>query len=177
MGTWPEARRLACQLYRDCRLPVVVDADGINALSLERVDLAQHAGPRILTPHPGEFKQLIQADTRDRKYLEERAKQLAVEARLLMVLKGPGTLVTDGDRVAHNRTGNPGMATAGSGDVLTGVLAAFLGQGLTPMEAAQLAVHVHGRSGDLAAQALGQPSVLATDLIDHLPEALGSASP
>lgn len=177
LGTWPEARRLACDLYRKSSLPLVVDADGINALALEQVDLADHAGPRILTPHPGEFKQLVGAASRDRAVLEQEAQALARQARLLVVLKGPQSLITDGETSLRNRTGNPGMATAGSGDVLTGVVAAFLGQGLTPLEATQLAVHVHGRAGDLAAQQLGQPSMMATDLIDFLPRALGSVGP
>jgi len=90
--------------------------------------------------------------------------------RAVVVLKGAETLVTDGRRIYTNQTGNPGMATGGSGDVLTGIVAALVGQGLPRFEAAILAVHLHGRAGDLAAERFGQTSLIATDLIDMLPK-------
>ncbi|HXX94190.1 MAG TPA: NAD(P)H-hydrate dehydratase, partial [Planctomycetota bacterium] len=88
------------------------------------------------------------------------------------VLKGHRTIVTDGRRTFVNRTGNPGMATGGTGDVLSGVIAALIGQKMSPFDAACLGVHVHGRSGDLAARALGPVSLMATDLLTYLPAAL-----
>ncbi len=91
---------------------------------------------------------------------------------LVLVLKGSGTVVTDGSRIYVNTTGNPGMATGGSGDILTGLTAALVGQHLTPFDAACLAVYCHGRAGDLAAAKLGQPSLIATDLLDYLPQAI-----
>jgi NAD(P)H-hydrate epimerase len=93
------------------------------------------------------------------------------------VLKGPGTFVVGGGRSAHNETGNPGMATAGTGDVLTGVVAALLAQGLTPFDAARLAAWVHGRAGDAAAADLGQVSMTARDLLDRLHVAFRSLGP
>ena len=90
----------------------------------------------------------------------------------MLVLKGSQTLITDGRRAVRNVTGNPGMATAGSGDVLTGVIAALISQGLSAWDAAQLGVHVHGRAGDLAARQLGQISLIASDLLDYLAPAL-----
>ena len=92
----------------------------------------------------------------------------------IVVLKGHGTVVTDGRRFSINHTGNPGMATGGSGDVLTGIITALLCQGLTPFDAARLGVHVHGLAGDLAAEKLGQISMIASDLIDYLPKAFGA---
>jgi len=100
------------------------------------------------------------------------AVKFAREAQVIVVLKGHGTLVTDGERLYVNTTGNPGMATAGSGDVLTGVIAALLGQGLEPFAAAQLGVSLHGLAGDLGRDAVGEVSLIATDLIDYLPRAI-----
>jgi NAD(P)H-hydrate epimerase len=107
----------------------------------------------------------------------ECARQLAREHRLVVVLKGHHTLVTDGSEAVRNETGNPGMATGGSGDVLTGVITALLCQGLSPFEAARLGVHVHGLAGDLAVETLGQISLVARDLIDYLPGAFQRIGP
>ena len=99
------------------------------------------------------------------------SRAFAKEHDLIVVLKGHETIVTDGPRIYRNNTGNPGMATGGSGDVLTGMIAALIGQGLSALEAAQLGVYVHGLSGDIAAKELGQVSLIATDLLDFLPQA------
>lgn len=160
-------------------IPGVVDADGLNAIapfgaSAEAIlssRKAQHAtpAPLILTPHPGEFARLSGASRED---IAARRESLAVSfARqfgVILVLKGAGTVVTDGQRLYQNMTGNPGLATGGSGDVLTGVIAGLLAQGLTPWDAAVLGVWVHGRAGDLAAQALGQTALTSTDLLHYL---------
>jgi NAD(P)H-hydrate epimerase len=126
-----------------------------------------------LTPHPGEFARIlgreVTAVQADRQGL---AVQFAAEHGVVMVLKGHGTIVTDGRRVYHNRTGNPGMATGGTGDVLTGLIAALLGQGLEPFSAAQLGVFLHGLAGDLARDELGEASLIASDLLHFLPRAL-----
>src|SRR5207237_2764901 len=102
----------------------------------------------------------------------ELAARFAAEHGLIVLLKGHHTIVTDGRRVYENQTGNPGMATAGSGDVLTGLIAALLGQGLEPFAAAQLGAYVHGAAGDLARDDLGEPGLIATDLIAYLPRVL-----
>jgi len=99
-------------------------------------------------------------------------RMAGIRNELVLVLKGAGTVVTDGRRMFVNATGNPGMATGGSGDVLTGLVAAFIGQGLAPFEAACLAVHVHGLAGDLAAKELGEASLIASDLLEYLPAAI-----
>ena len=157
------------------RVPVVLDADGLNALAaLPSVAeaLADRPAPTVLTPHPGEFARLTGASIAQvQAAREDRASRFAAEHKVVLVLKGHGTLVTDGRKLYRNETGNPGMATGGTGDVLTGLIAALVGQGLSPFEAAQLGVYLHGRAGDLAAATLGQVSLTALDLLTHLPAA------
>jgi NAD(P)H-hydrate epimerase len=163
---------MAIRLFRSLPLPMVVDADALNALATRRRPLADAAGPRIVTPHPGEFTRLS-GTAPPRKQQEQRAQEIARSTGCIVVLKGHATLVTDGQRSFRNTTGNPGMATGGTGDVLTGVLAALVAQGLSAWDAARLGVFLHGLAGDLAAGRLGEISVTATDLIDALPEAFG----
>jgi hypothetical protein len=109
---------------------------------------------------------------RDRTLLEGRAATLAAAIDAVVVLKGPGTFVVGRAGLAHNETGNPGMATAGTGDVLTGIVAALLAQGLAPFDAARLAAWLHGRAGELAADRVGEISLIATDLLGQLPQAI-----
>ena len=160
---------LVAWLYTTLAQPAVFDADALNALAVQPKVLRQAGGPRVLTPHPGEFARLVEASKiAERSVQELQAIELAQEIRAVIVLKGHRTLVTDGKQSAHNSTGNPGMATGGSGDVLTGIITALLGEGLSTFEAAQLGVYVHGLAGDLAAQELGQTSLIASDLIRFL---------
>lgn len=166
-------RSLVAGLYRQVPKPLVVDADGLNALAEEGIpELSPEAGPRILTPHPGEFSRLLQGRKPSPEEQGEAARAFAAERRVTLVLKGHETTVTDGDRVFVNHTGNPGMGTGGTGDVLTGVVTALLCQGLSPWDAARLGVYVHGLAGDLAAAELGQPGMIASDLVQFLPAAL-----
>ncbi len=160
------------KLYASLRQSMIVDADGLNTLADVQANLADHAGPRILTPHAGEFQRLIGVSITDRQELERRAIGLAQTAKVVIVLKGHHTLVTDGQQTYHNSTGNPGMATAGSGDILTGMIASLVGQGLAPLEAAKLGVYLHGLAGDLAANGVGESSLIATDLLDYLSVAI-----
>lgn len=162
---------LVCGLYRSLAKPMVVDADALNALAARPQAMDQAAGPRILTPHPGEFARLVGRTRLPRDQREAAAVDLAGRWGVVLVLKGHRTLITDGQRLARNATGNPGMATGGTGDVLTGVITALLCQGLAPLDAARLGVYLHGLAGDLAAARLGQESMIARDLIDFLPEA------
>jgi NAD(P)H-hydrate epimerase len=124
----------------------------------------------VLTPHPGEMRRLWSSVFRELlpEDREQCALRFAQKCGCVVVLKGAGTVVTDGERVYVNITGNPGMATAGSGDVLTGVIAALIGQGLSLCDAAVLGVHVHGLAGDAAAKIKGQVSMIAADIIEHL---------
>jgi len=150
--------------------PVVIDADGLFALSAlwKKGALSRH-GPTICTPHPGEFAHLtgmsIQQIQGDRK---AQAVRFAAEHHVIVALKGQGTVVTDGQRVYVNTTGNPGMAKGGSGDVLTGLIAALLAQSMPPLEGTQLAVYLHGLAGDLAAGLVGEQAMLPTDLVEAL---------
>ena len=172
MGVSPGAMALVRAALEQDK-PVVLDADGLN--NLARIDgwCELRRSPLVLTPHPGEFSRLtgktvaeIQ-DNREKLAKETAAawcKDSSADAPLVLVLKGAGTVVTDAAGVFVNDTGNPGMATGGSGDVLTGVIAALIGQGLGPMDAAVLGVHVHGLAGDLAAEEIGEVSLIASDL-------------
>ncbi|RPI61557.1 MAG: NAD(P)H-hydrate dehydratase [Planctomycetaceae bacterium] len=162
--------------------PAVIDADGLNNLAALADWASLRKCPLVLTPHPGEFARLtgasvkeIQADRQNSAVAAVRRWQEQADPAtgpLVLVLKGAGTIVTDGRRVYTNDTGNPGMATGGTGDVLTGLIAALIGQKFSPFDAACLAVHCHGRAGDMAAQCLGQMSMIATDLLDYLPDAI-----
>lgn len=171
LGRTSDVVELVTWMYRDLPQPMVVDADGISALASAAVDLAAHAGPRILTPHPGEFRRLIHEPELAIPACRDRAQQMAAECRVVVLVKGHRTLVTDGQRHFHNPTGNPGMATGGAGDVLTGVITALICQQLPPFEAAQLGTYLHGLAGDLAAAEFGPVSLIASDLIDCLPQA------
>jgi NAD(P)H-hydrate epimerase len=153
--------------------PTVFDADALFAIAERQHLLDKSGGPRVLTPHPGEFQRLSGKLPRDDERVEAAAKLAGRDSKkqTVVVLKGQHTVVTDGSRYAVNHTGNPGMATGGSGDVLTGIITALLCQGLAPFEAARLGVHVHGLAGDFAAAELGQVSLIASDLIDYLPKA------
>jgi ADP-dependent NAD(P)H-hydrate dehydratase len=173
MSTEPDTARLVQALYHKLEQPLVVDADGLNALALWQHGLQNVPGPRILTPHPGEFERLTgdKCSTDSIKRAQQAAKlaQRDTTSQTIVVLKGHRTIVTDGQRVSFNQTGNPGMATGGSGDSLTGILTALLAQGMSPWDAARLGVHVHGLAGDLAAEELGEVSMIASDIIDYLP--------
>jgi ADP-dependent NAD(P)H-hydrate dehydratase len=176
MQVTAETQYLVGRMYLELSQPMVVDADALNALAAQPDLFNRHAGPRILTPHPGEFRRLLGIETLDPDQRVERAKDLAIRGGVIVVLKGHQTIVTDGRESYLNDTGNPGMATGGCGDVLTGVIAALLGEGLTPFGAAQLGVYVHGLAGDLAAESLGQVSLIASDLVRFLPEAFKKAA-
>jgi len=154
-------------------LSLVIDADGLNNLSGIKDWPAGLKANLILTPHPGEMKRLWSGLFREKlpPARRQQAEQLAQRAGTIVVLKGEGTVVSDGRNVYVNSTGNPGMATAGSGDVLTGVITALTGQGLSNFDAAVLGVYIHGLAGDIAADKIGQVSLMATDIIESLPAA------
>ena len=162
------------ELYRRLPLPMVIDADGLNALADAPAGLKEAAGPRVLTPHPGEFSRLSGESAGSREKQLAAARALAAEHGVVIALKGHRTVITDGTREAANTTGNPGMATGGTGDVLTGIITALICQGLSAFDAAVLGVHVHGLAGDLAAKELGQVSLIARDLLGFLPAAFQS---
>jgi hydroxyethylthiazole kinase-like uncharacterized protein yjeF len=153
-------------------LPCVLDADALNLLAGHLDWLRAHAGPVVLTPHPGEFARLLGCDTAAvQAQRQGLAARFALEHGVVLALKGHGTVVTDGQRRYVNTTGNPGMATGGTGDVLAGLIGALLGQGLEAFEAAQLGVYLHGLAGDLARDEGGEVSLIASDLLAALPRA------
>lgn len=172
LGRSPQLDRLVIDLYRHAEQTVVVDADGLNALSDHRAALSDHAGPRILTPHPGEMARLVETSIQNvQADRQQCARELAHATGTVVVLKGHQTVIASAEQLAINPTGNPAMATGGSGDVLTGIAAAIAGQGLPVFDAARLAAYVHGLAGDLQAEQLGAVSLIASDLIDGLPAA------
>lgn len=168
MGRSVELDHWVSKVYRDTEESMVVDADALNALAEANVGLESHAGPRVLTPHLGEFRKLAGSNATDRQELETQANKMAANASLVIVLKGNQTYVTNGLLEYRNGSGNPGMATAGSGDVLTGVIAALLGQGMSAFDAAVTGVFLHGKAGDLATESVGEASAIATDTLKNL---------
>jgi NAD(P)H-hydrate epimerase len=171
LGRSDALAQVVAWLYQNITQSMVFDADALTLLAREPAILARAGGPRILTPHPGEFARLLGRPSFPPSEREKLATEFARTNKLVLVLKGHQTVITDGTRTAINQTGNPGMATGGTGDVLTGVITALVGQGLAPYDAARLGVHVHGLAGDLAAAELGQVSLIASDLVTYLPRA------
>ena len=152
---------------------IVVDADALNALSEVGDWRARWPDNVVITPHPGEMARLVAGRKLDLKVDDRQhcAVEFARATSVVVVLKGAGTVVTDGERVYINQTGNVGMATAGAGDVLTGVVAALLARNMPAFDAAVLGVYMHGLAGDAAAEQLGRTSLTAGDLIEYLPDA------
>lgn len=173
VGISGELRFFLDTLLEQEGLKLVVDADGLNNLAGIKDWHNILKAKMIVTPHPGEMKRLWSGIFREPlpQDRQQQAVKLAQHTRTVVALKGAGTVVTDGEKVYINKTGNPGMATAGSGDVLTGVITALLGQGLGDFEAAVLGVYVHGLAGDIASEKLGQTGMITTDIINALPEA------
>lgn len=173
LGTHPKTVEVVCRLAANTTGPLVIDADGLNALA--GAQLGGRIGPRILTPHPGEMSRLARTTTQavqaDRVSV---ARAFATEHQVTLVLKGYRTLIAFPDgRVWINPTGTPAMATAGAGDILTGLIAGMIAQFPSERDhAVALAVWVHGKCGQLGASELGEKSLIATDLLRYLPEAL-----
>ncbi len=167
-----ETARLVRALVEKIDKPLVIDADGLNNLAGATDVLKKRSAAAVLTPHPGEMARLsgiktsqVQADRRN------KAAEFARGHKVVVALKGRDTVVTDGKRIYVNKTGNPGMASGGTGDVLTGMVASFLGRGFGAFEAAQLAAYLHGTAGDIAAGEVGQEALIATDVLAALPYA------
>ncbi|MCX7388645.1 MAG: NAD(P)H-hydrate dehydratase [Planctomycetota bacterium] len=172
LGQSPEVTDLVSLVLEFCRVPLVLDADALNAVAMGGLWAKRDKRSAcVITPHPGEFARLTGLSIPDDE--DTRIKMSADFARthqLTVVLKGPRTVVTNGTRLFVNATGNSGMATAGSGDVLTGIVASLLGQKMHAFEAAALAVNAHGRAGNFAAFELGQRGMIASDLMMALPK-------
>ena len=180
LGQHPQTRALVRAFVRACPVPLVVDADGLNALAAQggeagALEALRRESPPILTPHPGEMARLLGCSTRDVQAARpEVAKRLAAETGAIVVLKGERTIVAEpGGRATVTATGNPGMATGGTGDVLAGVTGGLLARH-GALLSATAAVVVHGRAGDLAARQRGQEGLTALDVVEALPAAIES---
>jgi ADP-dependent NAD(P)H-hydrate dehydratase / NAD(P)H-hydrate epimerase len=170
----PETAELLRALVREARVPMVVDADALGAFEGHATELRDAAAPRVLTPHLGEMARLTgaSADELERRRIDA-ARERAEAWGVTVLLKGAPTVIARPDGHATvNATGNPALATAGTGDVLTGTIAAFVAQGLAPYEAARAAAHVHGAAGDRIATARGPIGTRATDVVEELPHAI-----
>jgi NAD(P)H-hydrate epimerase len=177
LGQSPAITQIVVALLAQSTKPLVLDADGLNALQQAPGLLRRPAGALVITPHPGEFARLVNKTVPEvQAQRQDLAVRFAADHQLVLVLKGHQTIVTDGRRLYVNQTGNPGMATGGTGDVLTGLIAALIGQDLEPFAAAQLGVHWHGLAGDLARDELGEVSLIASDLLDYLPKVIRPAA-
>lgn len=169
LGRSEDLDRLIPEIIRHCRCPLVLDADGINAVAGHIDVLRGAACPIVLTPHEGEFRRLTREPETDRI---SGAQALARQTGCVVLRKGHETVITDGGKIYVNRTGNAGMATGGSGDVLAGILVSLLGQKVPPLQAAAAAAWLHGTAGDLTAADLGQYAMGPNDLLDRLPRLL-----
>ncbi len=169
-----ETQQLIRKLISGAKIPMVIDADGLNALKNHAALLKKCRGDVILTPHPGEFCRLFGGKLSDKDTdRKKRAKEIAKKHRITVVLKGYRTVIASpSGNVVLNKSGNPGMASGGMGDVLTGIIASLLGQCFSVNEAACLGVYLHGLAGDLAGKKTGQASLTAGDVLDALPAAI-----
>lgn len=178
LGQAGSVRDFVAAMVENCEVPMVIDADGLNALAQDTGVLRRKSAPAILTPHPGEMARLLGAETSDVK--ADRlgsALKLARDLDVVCVLKGAYTITALPDgRAIFNPSGNPGMATGGTGDVLTGAILGLLCQGLEAEHAAVLGAFLHGMAGDIAAEALGEEGVIASDLTRSLPLAMKALS-
>lgn len=171
LGQHIESANALLQLLKKTTVPVVIDADALNLLASNPNLLAALPKKSILTPHPGEFARLVGQWKNDFERLEKQM-EFSQKTDCMLVLKGAYTSIsTPEGKVYFNPTGNPGMATAGSGDVLTGIITGFLAQGYTSLEATLTGVYLHGFAGDLAANTIGYQALIASDIVDFIPPA------
>jgi ADP-dependent NAD(P)H-hydrate dehydratase / NAD(P)H-hydrate epimerase len=175
MGREQGTQRLARELTQRIEAPLVLDADGLNAHAGRVEELAHRSGPLVLTPHEGEMGRLLDRDSSSiRAKRLESAREMSERSKAIVLLKGDDTIVTDGERVAVNTVSSPQLATAGTGDVLTGVIAALIARGIEPFAATCAAVIAHSRAGRVAGERVGHDSVIAGDVIDAMPAGLAT---
>ncbi len=182
LGRHPSTQKLIRKIVGSQAIKMVIDADGLNALAkhmdILKVDKRKAAGEIIITPHVKEMSRLLNSTAaKVQKRRKEVAKKFAQYYNITIILKGHQSVVAGSSGELYvNCTGNPGMATAGSGDVLAGIASAFLGQGLKAFQAAKYAAYLHGLAGDLAARQMSQISMIASDIIDKIPQAVRMCS-
>ncbi len=170
----PSTIKLMLSIIKSVNKPLIVDADAITALSINLNVLKKRKTDKlILTPHLGEFSRLIRLDIGEiKKKRKEIVKDFALRYNLILVVKGCNTLVSDGKEIFENETGNPGMATAGMGDTLAGIIAGLAAQGLNCFEAAKIGVYLHGLSADFAVKDKTEACLIASDVLKYLPEGI-----
>mgnify|MGYP001013372107 FL=1 len=172
LGQGTKQKELVANVLNSFQGPIVLDADGINAIDNSEI-LSNRKGLTVITPHPGELARLLNKDIKEiqdnRIYY---SKYTAEKYNVITVLKGYQTIVAYKDSLFKNTTGNPGMATAGSGDVLSGMIISFICQGIKPFQACKLGIYCHGLAGDLARNELGEYGLIAGDILNHIPKAL-----
>lgn len=168
-----DTKNLVQSVITNCKKPLVIDADALNCICNKPEILTNLKAPAIITPHPGEMARLLHSTPKTvNSNRENTAIDFAKKFGVVTVLKGAGTIIASPDgEVYINHTGNSGMATGGSGDVLSGIIGSLLAQGASPINAAAAGVFLHGTIGDLAAEKLGKISMLPTDMIDMIPTA------
>ena len=169
LGQSEDTFQITAAVLQNAGCPVILDADGINLVSGHKDLLRGRDKPTILTPHDGGFRRLWGPVGNDRM---ASAAAAARALNSILLLKGHETCITDGYAEYRNPTGNPGMAVGGSGDVLAGIIAGLIGQGLSPLEAAACGAWLHGKAGDVCAQELGQYGMLPSDMLQVLPRLL-----
>jgi NAD(P)H-hydrate epimerase len=174
IGTYKETQSLVLKLIKTLDLPIILDADGLTSLAAQPKTLLTKRQPTILTPHPGEMARLIQSTSKEVQ--ENRivvSRDFSQTHRVYLVLKGHRTLIaTPKGEIFINPTGNPGLASGGTGDVLTGMIGGLICQGIDILSSLQISVYLHGLAGDTVAQELGEKSLVATDLIKKIPSLL-----
>lgn len=178
MGVDGDRTYIVREIIKNAKVPIVLDADAINCLSNEPHILENHETPIIITPHPGELARLLDISIEEiQKKRVYYSEYIAKKHNIIVVLKGHRTVVASPKLGIYiNETGNPGMATAGSGDVLTGMIASLLAQGLKSFDATKLGVHLHGLAGDITKEKIGEYGMIATDIIESIPFAIDSYS-
>ncbi|MHB8793009.1 MAG: NAD(P)H-hydrate dehydratase [Thermoleophilia bacterium] len=175
LGRDHESASMVTKFLARSNRPVVLDADGLNAIAGRLASLKRRSAPTVLTPHAGELARLLETTTVEvETHRLASAKKAAKKAGAIVLLKGSSTIITDGTETVLCPSGNPGLATAGAGDVLTGVIATLIAKGLRPFDAAAAGAFLHGLAADLAAEDTGQDNLVSSDLIDYLPLAFAS---
>ncbi|MFH1552561.1 MAG: NAD(P)H-hydrate dehydratase [Candidatus Omnitrophota bacterium] len=177
LGGDRQTRILVKELIEEIESPVVLDADGINALEGDLEPLIKRNSRTVITPHPGEMARLVGKDIESvQSNRIETAKSVAEVTGAIVCLKGHRTVVANPEGMTYiNETGNSGMASGGTGDVLTGMIASFIGQGVDDYSATVSAVYLHGMAGDIAAEKKGAFSMIASDILEYMPEAFDKA--
>ncbi len=167
IGLEQQTQKAVCEFIRNNRIPLVIDADALNILSQNKSEWGHLQSKTILTPHPKELERLIgNWQSEDEKF--EKTISFSKQYNVIVVMKGAPTHIVDGTTIYKNTTGNPALATAGSGDVLTGIITSLLAQSYKPIDAAKIGVYLHGLTADIAILQTGIQSFIASDIIAYL---------